>query len=287
MDGSTYGGEFKSQNEGCSIRRGFKEGITARLALTEGHLKDAWSIRHDAYAAQGLIKSRADGLLADESDFWPSVNVIVLYRDGIPVATTRLCLYEPEGPVKGADYIPAMAVFNDEVKELYRRVPAKSGHARMIEIARLARHPDIGADSEPVFGLLRMSCYLLLHMEADAAISAVQRHHIPFYSRIGTDSVTEPKKHPKFDAEVALLACVRKPDEHLRQSLKILGLVSKSDSNYCDFVAGEQVPVFGTGTAPAELTGFMGGRFEWAQSSRRSRPARVAGADRGAIAMAA
>jgi len=269
MDGSIYGVELNPLNDAVSLRSEPKDGLTARLALTEEHLRDAWGIRHDAYAAQGLIKPRSDGLLADESDFWPSVNVIVIYRDGVPVATTRVCLYEPQGGIKGADYVPAMAVYPDEVRQLYETVPANGRHARVVEIARLARHPDIGADSEPVFGLLRMACYMLLHMDADAAISAVQKHHIPFYRRLGVESVTEPRRHPKFDAEVALLACVRKPEGHLRDSLKILGLVSKSDSSYYDFVSGERVPVFGTGQAPAEVTGFMGGRFERAQGTRR------------------
>ena len=268
MDGSILGGEFKPFNVHGSFRSTCDDGITARLALTEEHMRDAWSIRHDAYVAEGLMAPRADGIMADETDFLPSVNVVVLYKNNIPVATTRVCLYEPDGRIAGADYLPAMSVFRDEIVDLYRQVPAQGKHARLVENARMARHPSIGADSEPIFGIYRMVCYLLLHMEADAVLAAVQKHHMPFYRRLGLETKADLRAHPKFDAEVALMASVRKPEEHLRKSLRVLGVVSKTDSNFYDFVGGERVPVFGTGQAPAEYTGFMGGRFEWSQSTR-------------------
>lgn len=269
MDGANFGLEARPSRISFGLKGIADDGISARLAISEEHLREAWAIRHDAYAAEGLISPRADGLLADETDFLPSVNVIVLYKNDVPVATTRVCLYEPDGGIAGADYLPAMSVFHDEIVDLYRNIPPRGPHARLVENARMARHPSLGADAEPTFGLYRMVCYLLLHMEADAVLAAVQRHHMPFYRRLGMSTVADVRKHPKFDAEVGLVASVRDENEHLRKNLRVLGLVSRSDSNFQDFVSGERVPVFGTGQAPAELTGFMGGRFEWSNASRR------------------
>ena len=262
MDGFT-GADFNSGLE-CDLTSNEHQEplITARLALSEDVKKEAWSVRHAAYAAQGLIVPNESKMLNDKWDFSSSTKILVIYKNGMPVSTCRISVYAPNSGIMDADDVPSMAMFEQEIPKLYETIPSQGRFAIAIDISRLGRHPLLGADYRPVFALYRMISYLLLHYEADAVISAVQKHHIPFYRRMGFTKAADPKAHPKLNLQAALMAGIRDPSGHLREVLPTLGLVSVSDSNYLGFVAGERVPVFGTGQAPAELSGLFGGRME-------------------------
>lgn len=245
-------------------------GVTARMAVTEEVLDEALQIRHAAYVAQGLIGRDEECNLLDAWDTAPSTKVIVVYKNGMPVATARVCLYAPETGIAGANAIPAMDVFHQEIVDLHKTLAYGGRPARSIEIARLARHPDLGSDSQPVFALYRMACYVALLVEADAVIAAVQRHHIPFYRRLGFQKLTESRPYSKLKVEGTLMACMRSEGGQLSDAIPILRLVSKSDTTYHDFLAGYRVPVFGTGRSRAEVSGLIGRLMEGAQTLPQS-----------------
>ncbi len=276
MDGSIYSGFDRKLERDLESNIFDAPKITARLALNEEVLREAWTVRHAAYAAQGLIVPNETGMLRDDWDFSPATRVIVIYKDGDPVATARTSLYAPQSGIEGADAVPSMAMFESEIPSIYQTLPYDDGFARVIDISRLGRHPSLGTDCEPVFAMYRMISYLVLHYKADALISAVQRHHIPFYRRMGYRQVAEPKAHPRLNLAAALMACVRPKDGHLRESIPVLGLVAESDSNYAGFIRGDLVPVFGTGTSPAELNGTFGGRMVGVRGGSRARQERSA-----------
>lgn len=288
MDGSSHLDFNQKLESGFTSNEHQEPTITARLALSEAVMKEAWSVRHAAYAAQGLIVPNEARMLNDRWDFSPATRIIVIYKDGMPVSTCRTSLYAPDSAIPEADDVPSMAMFEDEIPKLYETIPAQGKFAVAIDISRLGRHPLLGSDYRPVFALYRMISYLLLHYEADAVISAVQKHHIPFYRRMGFTKVADPKAHPKLNLQAALMAGIRSSTGHLREVLPTLGLVSESDSNYSGFIAGECVPVFGTGQAPLELTGIFGGRMEGGRKTSQAVVTRrmPAGADK-EIAIAA
>lgn len=261
MDGSTFGGLLVRPESEISFDNGSGPEITAKLAVSHDVLREASAVRYAAYAAHGLIDPSENGMLTDHWDAYPSTKTIVVYKNSVPVATVRVCLYAPASGIPGSDAVPAMDVFHDEIVDCYHSMPTRNREARAIEVARLARHPDLGSDDLPVFALYRMVSYLVLHFEADAVIVAVQKRHIPFYRRLGFQRRSELRPYAKLKVEGALMACVRKEGEELQQSLPVLGLVSKDDSNYYDFLAGRRVPVFGTGHSEPAAIGMIGERF--------------------------
>ena len=267
MDGSIYGGLLIRENDKNSCDYSVCDKITARLALSQEVLEEAWNLRHAAYSSHGFIEPKTNGMFMDDWDFRDSTRVIVVYKNEVPVATVRVCLYAPETGIDGAGSLPTMDRFRNEIVDILDKVRVDNGLVRAAEVLRLSRHPDLGADYEPVFALFRMVGYMLLHFDADAVFSAVRRHHIAFYRRMGFRKITEPCPSAKLKFETGLMACVRQKGAELRDSLSVLGLVSKADDNYRDFLAGERVPVFGTGPAPAALSGMFGGRFEGIQAS--------------------
>ncbi len=258
MDGSIFGGSLIRHDGQISYDDGAGSELTARLALSRSVLQEAWAIRQSAYVAQGLIEPTATDVLTDHWDFAPSTKVIVVYKDFVPVATVRVCLYAPPTGIDGAATVPAMDVFPGEIVQLHGSIPAGPVPARTVEIARLARDPTLCADSEPVFALYRMASYATLAFEADAIISAVQRHHVPFYRRLGFNKIAAPRPYSKVKAECALVGRVRREGEELRDVLPILRLVSKEDSVFSDFLAGERVPVYGGNRAPPSLSAIFG-----------------------------
>lgn len=262
MDGSICGDLLLRPTHQTTLTDGAGGGITARLALNEEVLREAWSVRYAAYFSNGYIEPTATALFEDQYDYKDSSKTVVVYKNDAPVATVRVCLYAPDSGIPGAKTIPAMDVFYDEIVGLFRHSRLRNPLTRGAEVMRLSRHPDLRADYEPVFALFRMVGYLLLHFDADVVISAVRTHHVPFYRRMGFQQMTEPRPYPRLKFETGLMACARNDGQTLKDSLPVLGLVSKHDGSYADFLAGRRVPVFGTEYAPPPLSGMFGGRFE-------------------------
>ena len=266
MDGFIFGGRLDRSDEGIDCEDAAVPGLTARVALSRRVLEEAWDVRRAAYVAQGLVEPGAAEQLTDALDFSPSTKVFVVYKDGVAVASARACLYAPDSGVAGATTVPAMDVFHDEIVELRRRTPASSKPARVVEIARFARHPSVSADTGIVFALYHMAAYAIQAFEADAVISAIQPHHVPFYRRLGLEQIAAPRPYAKVKAQCALVAAVRPNGGELRDVVPILRLVAKDDGVFGDFVGGNRVPVYGScGIAPSLNTIF-------GRSSRRTRP---------------
>lgn len=234
-------------------------GLTARLAGTPDVRREAYALRYAAYSSRGFIDAAPSGLFKDEWDEYPCTKTVVVYKDGVPAATARVCMYAPGSGIVGSDVIPAMDVFGSEIARIFSRI---RGFSRGAEVMRLSRHPDLGADYEPVFAAFQMVGCLLLHLEVDAVVCAVRKHHMPFYRRLGFRIKTEPRKYPKLNFETALMASARPEGKLLQDALSGLNLISKEDINYQDFLAGREVPVFGTRRAAPKLGSIVERQFE-------------------------
>ena len=253
MDGSTYGGLLIRDGLKTSGDRVADGALTAQLAASETVLRDAWRVRHAAYSSQGYIEPRASGMFVDECDHYPSSKTVVIYKHDAPVATVRVCLYAPQSGISGTDAVPAMDVFHDEITTLLPPFSDDGRPARAVEVMRLARHPDVATEHEPVFALFQMVGYLILLLQADAVISAVRAHHMPFYRRLGFQKVTEPRPYPKLRFLTGLMACLRREGEGIEASMPILRMLSHHDAVYQDFVSGRRVPVLGAERFPSGL----------------------------------
>lgn len=252
-------------------------GITACLTSSDELLMTAGRIRHAAYLAQNFIEPTADGIFLDDCDFQPNSKVVIVFKDGVPVGTARVCLYAPASGIVGASSIPVMDVFGAEILQMLDRVPVHGRPRRAVEVMRLATVPDIGSDTEIVFALYLMAGYLILYFQANAVVCAVRRHHIAFYRRLGLLKAAEPRAYPKLKFQTGLVASVQSNPEELQKSMPILHPISLSDSIYPNFIAGDLVPVFEGTRSPEAVIRLLSNRqdsgdFDMTRTAR-SRPA--------------
>ncbi len=62
------------------------------MAFDDDTREDAYRLRYQCYLASGHIEPNNSGLFSDDYDLLPNSRTIVLYRDGDPVASVRVCL---------------------------------------------------------------------------------------------------------------------------------------------------------------------------------------------------
>lgn len=262
MDGSIYGGVLLRPDAQTSFDEPEGDALTAQLATSADVLRDAWTIRHAAYSSHGFIEPTSTRMFMDECDFYSSSKTVVLYKNQLPIATVRVCLYAPGSDVAGAHTVPAMDVFHDEIIDLLRDTQNEGSTSRAVEVMRLATHPDLGNSSEVAFALFLMAGYIVLQFDANAVLCAVRKHHMPFYRRVGLRKVTEPRAYPKLKFQTGLMACVRNSPQELQQSMPILHPISRHDGIYRDFIAGRPVPVFEPERSPAVVSRLLSNRVE-------------------------
>lgn len=239
---------------------GSNSGVTGRIATDHEMLRIAGAIRHEAYSSQNFIERSSDGIFLDDCDLYPSSNVIIAYRDGVPVGTARVCLYAPDTEIRGTTTIPVMEVFGPEISQMLSSTRTATGFHRAVEVMRLATIPAIGFDTEIVFALYLMAGYITLHYQANAVICAVRRHHISFYKRFGLHKAAEPRAYPKLKFQTGLVANVQQNTAELQLSMPILHPISLSDSIYPSFMSGDVVPVFDGLRSPETVVRLLSGQ---------------------------
>ncbi len=230
--------------------------LTARLADNVHLLREAWSLRHAAYASHGYIETKSDGLFKDDYDLQPSAKTFLVYKDSMPAATARVSLYDPASDIAGAHSIPAMDVFSSEIAEALGGL-VKHRLPKALEVMRLARHPDYSKDNDLVFALFRIVGYMVFHFDVDAIVSAVRENHIPFYRRMGFERLTEPRAYPKLNFKTCLMMSERRKLEALQQRFSAFRTVSLDGTGYEDFFAGLPVSIYGDAPQATVLPGSM------------------------------
>lgn len=212
--------------------------VTARLALTEETLRQAWRIRYNAYRSRNYIDGNSSGFFSDEFDRLESSKTLVVYRRGIPAASARLCLYDPQSNIHDFHSTPAFSVFSAEIKSLANELILQNRAVRGMEVMRLVRHPDFERDHEVLFALLMAIGYIILDFDAHLIFSGVRRNHVPFYRRFGFTQITEARPYPKLKFQTALIAFVKGAGSTRKSDIRIFEEVSKEDPQYLDLVAG-------------------------------------------------
>ncbi len=226
--------------------------LIARLAQTPDVLKDAWAVRHRAYASHGYIDPREDCLFSDPCDHFPTTTVTVLYKDERPVGTVRICLHAPDSFDDETSTLPAMEVFGPEIANLMIPGAGVSRRPRIVEIMRLATDPSVTGQRDVALALFMAAGYVMWHLQVNGAVCAVRRHHIPIYRRLGFEQITDARPYPKLKFETALMARMAASTEALRDAMPMLP-VSPDDALYEDFVAGLPVPMFDSTRSPESV----------------------------------
>ncbi len=200
--------------------------ITVQIATTPSLMETVYRLRHDSYVAQGFLEPKVSGLFADDWDRMPHFFSMLGFVDGEPAASVRISHCQPAGPKGERTETTAMELFSKEIESLAERFAVGNRPAIVMEMSRLTRHPDFAeSNQDPMFGIFRANFYCLIETRADMLISAVRRHHMPFY-------------------KTALMACFRHSYEAIQNSIPIFQGIEETDSVYARLFAGERVRIF-------------------------------------------
>lgn len=218
--------------------------VSIQLALTPSIAEDGYRIRHAGYRAYGFVEDRADGLFVDKYDGRPNVKMVVVYKNGVAAATVRVCLFDASGQVPEADRVPAMEIFETEIREMLSGFADPGAPTRAVEVGRLSRLPEFANDKTIIHALFRAVGYLVLHTRADIVLNACRTHHLPMYRRFGFQKIQEPRLYPNLNFETVLAACFRSHFGAARSELPFLRGISTEDAVYGSLISGERTALY-------------------------------------------
>jgi len=214
--------------------------IECQLADTPTTREIAYKIRYEAYLSYNYILRSETSTFSDPYDGRTNVTTILIYKGGFPAASVRVCLFDPHGTAVDGDRIPAMEIFEHEIRSLTADRNGRK-HLRAVEVTRLARRCELADDKSLILALFRAVGYLVLAYDADIVLNACRRHHIPLYQRFGFRMVEEPRPYPHLTYKAALLACFRSSFQEMRTNLSFLQGLSVRDPAYEGLLRGELV----------------------------------------------
>jgi hypothetical protein len=210
---------------------------SARLAFDAQTKRDAYRLRYDSYLASGYIQPNETGLFQDLYDELPNCQTVVIYDEGVPSASVRVCSLA-FGSRKRS---PASDAFPEEVRKLLNEQTAIGTGARGIETTRLVRGPAADNNQGLVFLLYRMAGFLGMAAHTHVLLACVRRNHAPFYKRLGYEAVTEPRAYPGLNCPMQLMACTRRRYDEVRLAFPVIDPFAGSTDNLDGFLSGEPV----------------------------------------------
>jgi len=210
---------------------------TARLATSDELREEAYRLRYRSYLAGGFIQENPSGMFRDSYDNMPNAYTVVLYDEGVPVASVRVCLLE-----RGTAYTsPAMDTFPEEVGALLSGSPNDAFAGRGIEVTRLVRSPEAENNQGLVFLLYRIAGYIALCHHTQLFLACVRSNHAPFYKRLGYSAAAEPRPYPGLSCQMLLMASGRGRYDGIRSKVPMMDPMTAATQNLEGFYAGEPV----------------------------------------------
>jgi len=210
---------------------------SARLALDRRTKEDAYRLRYDSYLASGYIEPNEARSFQDLYDDLPNSQTIVLYDEGVPVASVRTCTLA----FGSGQRSPASDAFPEEVRKLLSQQSAIGVGGRAIETTRLVRSPAAENNQGLVFLLYRMAGYLGMTAHSQILLACVRRNHAPFYRRLGYSAVTEPRPYPGLNCPMQLMACTRRRYDEMRSAFPVIDPFAGTTESLDGFLSGESV----------------------------------------------
>jgi hypothetical protein len=220
------------------------EDISLQLALNPSIARDGFRVRHEGYRSYGYVNPQENGLFIDKYDGRANVKMVVIYKNNVPAATVRLCLFDATGQMPEADRVPAMEIFETEIREMLSGFATPGAPQRAVEVSRMARSPDFANDTSVVQALFRAVGYLVLYYQADVVLNACRPHHVPMYRRFGFQKIQEPRQYPNLTYKAALTACFRSHFGSARAELPFLRGISTEDAVYGSLISGERTALY-------------------------------------------
>lgn len=208
-------------------------------------MREAWALRYDCYSHYGFLAQSADAMFSDEYDEYPTSQTVVLYSDGIPAGSVRVCLHDPEMAKRGKYTMPVMATFPDIIPAIIDQSSNRAQSSTAVEILRLVAHPRYENNLQIVFGLFRMAKYLMKMFDAKIVFCAVRPNHISLYRRTGLIKVAEPRHYyEKLSFSTALMLGIEREFDLVQNKIPCFMNVHKHDPIYQSLLEGQCVPVY-------------------------------------------
>jgi hypothetical protein len=210
---------------------------TARLAVDPRTREDAFRLRYVSYLTSGYIKPNETRLFQDAYDDLPNCQTIVLYDDGVPVASVRTCTLAYGSGQRS----PAADTYPEEVSQLLSQQSTIGIGGRGIETTRLVRSPAAENNQGLVFLLYRMAGYIGMTAHTQILLACVRRNHAPFYKRLGYTPVTEPRPYPGLSCPMQLMSCTRQRYDEIRGAFPVIDPFGSTTGPLDGFLSGEPV----------------------------------------------
>lgn len=209
---------------------------SARLATDPETYQQAYRLRYESYLASGFIKANGSGLFTDMYDELPNCRTLLIYDNGVPMASVRTCLLTAGSEQRS----PASDTYPDDVTRLLEQC-SDILPGRGIETTRLVRRPSAENNQGLVFLLYRLAGYLGVRAETQIMFACVRLNHASFYKRLGYTQITEPRPYPNLSCPMQLMACTRQSYDKVCQMFPIIDPQVDTSSELDGLLAGEQV----------------------------------------------
>lgn len=209
----------------------------ARLALDPQTREDAYRLRYESYLTSGFIEPNETELFRDQYDKLPNCQTIVLYDDGVPVASVRTCTFG------SGQRSPAMDAYPQEVSELLSQQSTMGLRGRGIETTRLVRSPAAENNQGLVFLLYRMAGYIGMMAHTQILLACVRRNHVSFYRRLGYTPAAAPRPYPGLNCPMQLMSCTRQRYDEIRSAFPLIDPYAGTSDTLDGFLSGETVPL--------------------------------------------
>ncbi|MGA2042130.1 MAG: hypothetical protein ABSG83_02035 [Roseiarcus sp.] len=173
------------------------ERVEYRCARTNAEKEAAYRLRYEAYIRQGLIASRADGMLYDKGvDDAPNAWITTMFIDGELASTVRIHVAD-----RASAAIPSVDPFSDLI------MPHLNAGRMIVDPTRLAAELEFARRfPELPYLALRPGWMAGEHFGADFGIVSVVGQHQAFYRRVfGYAPWCEPRDYPGFNLKVACM----------------------------------------------------------------------------------
>jgi hypothetical protein len=166
-------------------------------ATSQALRRQAYRIRHAAYATDGHISPRDDGMFVDPYDDHENSETHVLHASGLAIGsvrTTVYCAQMAHAPV------PSLDVFADVLWDSIDR------DSRFVELTRLSIIPE-AREHHPraTLALFGNSTHVADEKHCQYMVAAVREEHVRFYRHLCFELVAAPRCYPGLNFTTALM----------------------------------------------------------------------------------
>ena len=181
--------------------RFFQRGYVARIANDSATRQDAYRLRYLSYSSRGYIAPNPSGLFSDEYDDLPTTITVVVYAEGLPVGSMRVCLLRRDPLISS----PARYAYPSEVDAILTASDPDDRGLNCFEVNRLVRLPQSADDQGLVFLMLRLAGRIGADADFRVFVSCVRANHLPFYRRMQFVEAGPMRTYPGLNCQMVLM----------------------------------------------------------------------------------